>query len=299
VLATVQRKADESLFKAPLNSRTVESCYLAIIETRGTTLRILVWLIGISALLIEVPANIANAADMALKAPPPADANSWTGYYFGINGGYGWSQSTPNDTYCITMAGMLNGGTCDLPNNGFVRPGGSLFGGQAGYNLQSGSIVSGLEADIQWSSIKDANSIAETTPGRFDTGSSDLDWFGSLRGRLGILASPRSLLYATAGLIYGGEKVSFNLIEAPLVSYPSNSSVTRGGWTGGGGFEYAFTGHFSGKIEGLYYDLGSSNIISSPNPLNGRTEGAIYKFTGGIVRAGLNYNFGGTPDRLR
>ena len=52
---------------------------------------------------IAAPVSAANAADMPLKAPPPAPprAYSWTGFYVGGNLGYGWNDPTvtftPND----------------------------------------------------------------------------------------------------------------------------------------------------------------------------------------------------------
>jgi len=260
--------------------------------------------IGIAALaaLLATPALAADLYRPApiYKAPPAAvpAAYSWTGFYIGLNGGYGWNQST-GDSYCITPGGVLNGVGCDTPNTGVVKPGGGLFGGQAGYNLQSGSIVYGLETDIQWSGIKGSGSAidlccnpAAVPLGTFSA-SSKLDWFGTARGRFGVLASSNALLYATGGLIYGRESVS-NVLTFPLVSYPASATTTRAGWTVGGGLEFAFTGNLSGKIEGLYYDMGSVTDAFT-SPLTGYTEGAKYNFTGGIIRAGLNYHFGGGP----
>jgi outer membrane immunogenic protein len=58
-----------------------------------------------------------------------------------------------------------------------------LVGGvQVGYNWQASSIVYGLEADISLS------------------GSDDVHWLASARGRLGYLIQPRILVYGTAGL---------------------------------------------------------------------------------------------------
>jgi outer membrane immunogenic protein len=35
----------------------------------------------------------ASAADLALKAPPPAPIYSWTGFYLGANVGYSWGKA--------------------------------------------------------------------------------------------------------------------------------------------------------------------------------------------------------------
>ena len=162
------------------------------------------------AALMALIGTSALAADMPLKAPPApvAPAWSWTGFYGGINGGYGWNRST-GDEYAINPAGVLFGAGTDSGVAGVVRPRGGLFGGQAGYNWQSQSIVYGLEADIQWSGIKGSGSGidpccngAPGAPGLF-TANANLQWFGTARGRIGVLASPNTLLYVTGGLIYG------------------------------------------------------------------------------------------------
>jgi outer membrane immunogenic protein len=251
--------------------------------------------IGIAALatLIAAPAF---AADMPLKAPPApvAPALSWTGFYIGLNGGYGWNRST-GDTTCITPGGVVNGLGCPLPNTGIVRPQGGLFGGQIGYNWQSSAIVWGLETDIQWANIKASGAKTDFCCGPpfpaagVDAASADLQWFGTFRGRVGVLATPSALLYVTGGLIYGHESVA-GLVSFPLVQYPSAASSTRAGGTAGAGFEYAFTPNFSGKVEGLWYDMGSLNTAFT-SPVTGFTEQFHFRFTGAIVRGGLNWKF--------
>jgi len=64
------------------------------------------------------------------------------------------------------------------------------------------------------------------------------DWFGTVRGRLGVLASNDLLLYGTAGLAYGDAKTK--VIATNLaVACPFNwclSGATTGvsvGWTAG------------------------------------------------------------------
>jgi outer membrane immunogenic protein len=262
------------------------------------------------AALIGTPAL---AADMPLKAPPApvAPAWSWTGFYVGLNGGYGWNKST-GDSFCINPAGALGGIGCDTGVTGVVRPHGGLFGGQIGYNWQSNSIVYGLETDIQWSGIKGTASAVDLCcngipgPAGIVTATSNLQWFGTFRGRLGVLASPNALLYVTGGLIYGHETVSNVLLFPSGFNYPAAASSTRAGGTVGGGLEYAFTPTFSGKVEGLWYDMGHlSDTFTCPagalTCAPGYTEGAKYNFSGAIVRGGLNWHFnlGGGPVAAR
>jgi outer membrane immunogenic protein len=247
------------------------------------------------AALIGTPALAADMAAPVYKAPPPvAPVWSWTGFYVGLNGGYGWNQSTGNTT-CIAPGGVVGGFGCNLPNSGITKAQGGLFGAQAGYNWQTSSFVWGLETDIQWSGIKGSGAKTDfccTAPfpaAGVDTASTNLQWFGTVRGRVGVLASPSALLYVTGGLIYGHESVA-NAVTFPSVTYATTAATTRAGGTVGGGLEYAFTPNFSGKIEGLWYDLGSLND-SFTSPITGYTEQFHYRFRGEIVRGGLNWKF--------
>ena len=220
---------------------------------------------GAAMLALLVTPFAAQAADMPIKAPyykgPPRSVvsyHNWTGFYVGINGGYGWAT-----------------GSLDVPPTTF-SPRGWLFGGTLGYNYQVGSVVWGLEGDYAWSGVKGTG-----TCGAFVCELSN-PWFGTARGRLGY-AFDRWLPYVTAGGAFGKVRLT---TTSPLVP---ESSKTQIGWTVGAGLEYAFLGNWSAKLEYLYADLGSfdcSATCGGPAPNN-------VSFRENIVRAGLNYKFGG------
>lgn len=109
--------------------------------------------------------------------------------------------------------------------------------------------------------------------------SQKLDWFGTVRGRIGITPwSQNALIYVTSGLIYGEEDVSSSIaIPAVGETFAANESSTRTGGVIGGGLEYRFTSALSGKMTGV--------------SANGFIGSTTYHFEGGIVRAGLNYQF--------
>src|SRR5690606_38006072 len=90
-------------------------------------------------------------------------------------------------------------GSVDLTGSGFIA------GAQAGYNWQSGSMVYGIETDIQWSGIKAEGSIGLTDGVDFVNGEagSKIDWFGSTRLRVGYTPVERFMVYATGGVAYG------------------------------------------------------------------------------------------------
>src|SRR5207248_8093531 len=78
----------------------------------------------------------ANAADMALKAPPLAPAPSWAGWYIGGQIGTALVD--------ITRWNSDFGYVSDYSGKKTVWTG----GGQIGYNWQRGNFVYGLEVDV-------------------------------------------------------------------------------------------------------------------------------------------------------
>ena len=170
-------------------------------------------------------AGAASAADLPVRAAPPAPIIAavpiftWTGFYVGVNAGYGWNA---NDS--ITVGGVR----FDLDDEG-----GFVGGAQAGYNYQIGSFVVGLEGDIQYADFGGDDRFDFDGDGILDDDFNRSDWFGTVRARAGV-AFDRALIYATGGFAFADDAT---------------------GWTVGGGLEYAFTNNLSAKIEGLYVNL--------------------------------------------
>jgi outer membrane immunogenic protein len=246
----------------------------------------------VACVALSALAGPAFAADLATKAPlapppyAPPPAPMWAGWYIGAN--IGGSFGTASDS--ATFAGVPVGG-------GSSRLDGVLGGGQIGYNWQANSWVFGLEADIQGSSEDGSNSASESVPvvgaapiaGTLNY-SEKLPWFGTVRGRLGVLANPNWLLYATGGLAYGEVDTSTTLTEGAL-GVSNNFDTTRIGWTAGGGVEAWLSPNWTAKVEYLYVDLGSfSNTFTGVGAFTPVTLST--HVTDNIVRAGLNYHFG-------
>jgi outer membrane immunogenic protein len=239
-------------------------------------------------------ASMASAADFPVKAPPPAPAPvpfSWTGFYAGVNGGGSWGQQGTD----FAVAGIPVGSASHHLD-------GWLGGGQIGYNWQTLNWqnlnwVFGLEADIQGSSQKGTVNFAHTmcVGAACTTGTEafehELPWFGTARGRVGVLApGDRWLVYATGGLAYG--EIESNLSSTlPAVPTATSFNQTRAGWTVGGGVEWAWLENWSGKIEYLYMDLGKFDqnfATTGPFGLVGTNNSRV---TDNIVRVGINYRF--------
>src|SRR5262249_44573593 len=129
-----------------------------------------------------------------------------------------------------------------------------------------------------------------------------LDWFGTLRGRLGFTVAPTVLLYGTGGLAYGDIKTDGTISDPTSFS----SSTIKAGWTAGVGIEGRISGNWTAKIEYLYMDLGNvagsaSTTIPPANCTNRAAAAACTLsttfgsngsgITDNIVRVGVNYRF--------
>jgi outer membrane immunogenic protein len=272
--------------------------------------------------LIGTPAL---AADMALKAPPPppAPVSNWTGWYAGLNAGYGWQDRDMDNSFApsscpgivaIACATVVNTGNAFL-NTFDPKARGFIGGGQIGYNLQTNNTVWGIEADFQGTNIKGSASAsgAMVIPGFADvvnltgTGSQKIDWLGTVRGRLGWTPTPPFLVYATGGLAYGRvettSSISGNVANDPAGPFVGASSVTqtntRAGFAVGGGFEWMFAPRWSAKAEYLYYDLGKISMnqtlsiaeVAAPAAQLNTSIQSVAHYNGNIARAGINYHF--------
>jgi outer membrane immunogenic protein len=273
-------------------------------------------LIGIAAVTSLFTAS-AFAADLPVrtytKAPAYVDPGyNWTGFYVGGNIGYSWGRSS--DTSSLTNgAGTTLFSSADKTNlDGIVG------GGQAGYNWQMQNWVWGLEADIQGTDEKGSRGFtcptgictAGTLPAGFFAlvfvipGAAvpvsleqKIDWFGTVRGRAGVLVSPKVLLYATGGLAYGEVKST-----ETIGGFGFSNTDTRVGYTVGAGIEGVIAGNWTAKLEYLYVDLGrTSGSFATAIPAFGGgavasgtlTSSYSSRISDNVLRAGLNYKFAG------
>jgi outer membrane immunogenic protein len=222
----------------------------------------------------------ALAADLPVKAPPlkaPILAPySWTGWYIGVNAGYGVGQG--QGTFAF-------GPSVETFN---AMPAGGFGGGQLGFNYQFGSFVLGAETDIQGAGISDTRTcLLGCIPGSSAVIDQKLNWFGTTRGRVGLANGP-VLSYVTAGAAYGGTETGLTTTFGGVTSALS-TSTTKTGWVWGTGVEAALTGNWTAKAEYLYLNLGSSAVTSA-------TTGTFAaKNQEHIFRGGIDYHFG--PDQ--
>lgn len=211
----------------------------------------------------------ANAADVSVPPAeetyvPPAEVFSWSGLYFGVNGNFDWGTSRwkainiPVDTGDFAISGQTLGAT-------------------AGFNVQNGNLVFGLEGDIDWTNIN-GNTPNSCSPNceTFNT------WLATGRARLG-LAMSQILFYVTGGVAAGDVNAQF------VNQFTGTYTETRFGWAGGGGVEIALNPHWSVKAEYLHVDLGNATCPASV--CVGPGVDAAVKFVVDSVRAGVNLHF--------
>jgi outer membrane immunogenic protein len=255
--------------------------------------------------------GVASAADMPVKALPPIlPPCDWCGFYIGANAGGIVSDGTaffggdPSTTAAIARG--------QLPVSIAPHGAGFIGGGQIGYNKQVNRFVWGIEADWQGTTLDRTVSFSSNLAPAFfpatTTVGERVDFIGTVRGRVGFTATPALLLYATGGLAYADTRLTSSVTTSPVppavggcaaagICGSASNSEWRAGWTAGAGAEWKFRGPWSAKVEYLYYDVGRANLQYSDSL--GRFPGTFVttseRFTGNIVRVGINYAFSSGP----
>jgi outer membrane immunogenic protein len=232
---------------------------------------------SVAALAFLASCIIAHAADVptepVYKGPVVLPAYNWTGFYIGANGGYGWGQQDPwgvltnrFDTFSVPFSGWTLGGT-------------------AGAQIQSGHVVLGVEADVDWAKITGAAKAVPTIagipiPAGTATLATSINNLSTGRFRVGY-ALDSWLLYTTAGLVLADANTNVSTVGGAACTTAILSAICSGtnyriGATAGVGVEYGFTPNVSAKVEYLYITAASLEL----SRIN-------------VVRGGLNFRFGG------
>jgi outer membrane immunogenic protein len=242
----------------------------------------------VASLLIVSSAAIAPAlaADLPPAAPPPVapvaympppPPFTWTGFYLGINGGYGWGSDATND-------GM--GNTPTLNSNG------GLVGGTVGFNYQIAQFVVGFEGDVDYSMMK----YNFTAPGTFGLGSATLtyknDLVSTFAARFGF-AADRALFYAKAGGAWTNESINTTGTDVVFGTLSGSDSFERLGWMVGGGIEYAVWNNLTLKAEYNFLDFGTKteNLTITSSTFGPLTTTISSKLTASVLKVGVNWLF--------
>jgi outer membrane immunogenic protein len=217
----------------------------------------------ISAIAVSLVSSFAQAADMALKAPspPPAPTWSWTGLYIGANAGGGWAHTDWLDNHVNACSNFFLVSGCDIggqSSNSFIG------GGQLGARWQAGQWVVGIDATADYSNF---HAVTIDPQGVINVGVTILDetrlkGLYTVTGQAGV-AWDRSLLYVKGGWATSWLTQAAN--EGPLVGSVSHRA---NGWTVGTGLEYRLTSlpNFSVGLEYDYVRLKAGDTSACTTP---------------------------------
>jgi outer membrane immunogenic protein len=258
----------------------------------------------------SLPASAADLGGGGYKDTPYVMV-PWQGLYFGVHGGGAWGSTTVDDNFDYYGDPYMNGSANSTS---------AILGGQAGYNVQQGHLVFGIEGDIGYLGLSAQGADTHTSyagdpnchgpdwhycniNGKYDTSGG---LYGDLTGRVGY-ATNRVLFYGKGGVAFlnADLKTHYDGAKWPsgTVPFDFDHSETLVGWTIGAGAEVALSPSWSVKAEYQHFDFGSmSNSYSDckvvnggdcskPNNggvanLNGKTDTSIAVDT---VKFGLNY----------
>jgi len=240
------------------------------------------FLLGTALLMVLVsPAIAADMRTPVYKVPPPVvPVWSWTGCYVGGHAGGLWAEQ--KEWIVRTPGGDFVG-----PSLGGHDADSWVGGVQAGCHYQfAGGFVIGIQGDYAWTDGEGSHDSARELGVAYH---SKVKSLATATGRLGY-AWDRFLGYVKGGGAWERDDYWATTI---VVGTAYTARETRSGWTIGVGGEYAFTNFLSGFVEYNYYDFGTREIGFTPQLAGLRPAFVDIKETKSVVRAGLNFRFGG------
>jgi outer membrane immunogenic protein len=255
--------------------------------------------------------SAALAADMPVKAPPPAvPVCNWCGFYIGVNGGGAWGTTGPSlsaNNSTIPFFATVNIPGVDIAGTATMKNSGGLAGGQVGYLWQVNKAIIGVEAGIDWMNLRASRSIFNLYTAAFPNGgftinqSEKSDWLATFLGRIGFdMGSWQP--YATGGFAVANLKYGFNYTDtvfAPTCACAASFSQTKLGYAIGAGAEWKFAPQWSVRGEYLYiaFDPINATSVLTGQPPNSAVGSAAFfvhnvTFSENIARVAVSYSFG-------
>ena len=239
----------------------------------------------LAASIVLLGTATASAADLApryYKAPPPvvSPLYNWSGFYAGINGGWGTSHNCWTHTATAGAAILPAAEGCHDADGGTV-------GGQIGYRWQASNWVFGREAQGNWADFRGSN--ASLLFGGVATNRTKIDAFGLFTGQVGY-AWNNVLAYVKGGAAVTDNRYDGLATISGLVTDTAGSNTKWGG-TVGAGLEYGFAPSWSFAVEYDHLFMGTDNYAFNTAGLATRNESI--KQDADLVTVRVNYRFGG------
>jgi outer membrane immunogenic protein len=230
-------------------------------------------------------ASMAFAADLPIKAPAMAEpAYDWSGFYAGINAGYGIVHD------CLTNTSIQGVPTVPSVSAGCNNATGGMFGGQFGYRWQLANWVLGVEGQGDWAdfggsslSIPGTNFLGVST-----TNQSNADAIGLITGQVGY-AWDNTLLYLKGGAAVTHDK--YTGVASGLGF--DQADETRWGGVIGTGIEVGFAPNWSVGLEYDHLFMGTRSLSFFSSQLPGNTRVDSIAQSADILTVRVNYRFGG------
>jgi outer membrane immunogenic protein len=178
----------------------------------------------------------ARTAPQRAAPPPQQAASNWTGGQVGGSNGASSVNNSFVEPGAFNFAPPFGCGSSSSSVGCYETPfsfsghkTSYIIGGFLGYRVQLGVWVVGVEGDINWQ--KGETSLAQNTPPPWlgyeqFTGSQKQGWDGSIRGRVGFLVTPWTLVYATGGVAIGQISGSFSYTGCQVATCATSFTTT-------------------------------------------------------------------------
>jgi outer membrane immunogenic protein len=245
--------------------------------------RIVLAAAALSMVAAAAPLNIADAADMPVKAPTtwgPAPIGLWEGLYIGGNVGYAQSKTSWCSTFAVAAC------AADPISE---KASGAVGGGQVGYRFMLGNFVFGPEAMLDAMTIHSSLTDTNAGVGAGQTRTTTFSGIMSVTGNAG-LAFDRVLAYGK-----GGWALTHDSFDAASPVDDLKGNEFTQGWTAGGGLEYTLPSGWSIGVEYDYYRFNPGNMINMTTAAGAAVACGFCGFSGTNVQtitARLNVRIG-------
>jgi outer membrane immunogenic protein len=200
----------------------------------------------IKKILVVLSAAALCAATANAAEPTGGAVNDWSGFYVGLNAGYGGAGISGQ----YDMEDYNTGDVFVEDGEGDVdfSPSNFLGGVHGGYNFQADEIVLGLEADFTSMDMSDSLIYRDDD----DELSVEMGWVSTVRARAGI-ATGDALLYATGGVAFADYTFfADDDIDSDDPDDRGSKDISAVGLVLGGGIAYAIDESWSIRGEALY-----------------------------------------------
>ena len=196
-----------------------------------------------AALASDLPPPSAPPPRAPVVYAPPPPVYNWTGFYLGINGGWGFGKSDWNTTVAGTAL-----------DTGNFNVNGGLVGGTIGATGRATGLSPASKA------ISTAPGwMARPAPVAVPSCETKNNWLATIRGRIGY-AADRVLFYRDRWRAFG------DIVVNTTANW---QSADKTGWTAGAGIEGAFTDHWTARVKYLFVDLQNASFtpVDAATPL--------------------------------